>query len=1143
MFFTAAEAQDSGRGRSANHGKLDQKKREFGEKRQKMRERGAKWAAKNRFSKTWQEKPNGRAALFLGIDKNRILFYQTDNVDAADTTSTDELQSGGSSGLDLDGTGVLLHIWDGGKTRTTHQEFDGRVTQQDGAIGISTHATHVSGTLVAQGESSDAHGMASKATLHAYDFDNDDSEMASAAAGAVVSNHSYGTVTGWDQGDYGEGSGWYWFGDVTQSEVEDNGFGFYSSQSEGWDQIAFDAPFYLICKSAGNDRNDSHVGQHYHWNGDLGLFGDWELSSDTHPPDGNGGTGYDSMSTKGSAKNVLTVGAVHDIVGGYTQPGDVTTTSFSAWGPCDDGRIKPDIVANGQDLYSCFAGSDSSYGNFSGTSMSTPNASGSLALLVEHYRNTHNGNDMRSATLKGLAIHSADEAGPDPGPDYMFGWGLLNVLNAANKITEDKFAPAIIQELTLAQGQTIEQDIEYSGSGPMKVTICWTDVPGTPPGSSLVDPNTPMLVNDLDLRIIDPNLNEYQPWRLDGLNPTAPATRGDNDIDNIEIVLIDNPPGPGIYTVRISHKGTISNGPQAFSMIAGGGQISVPPQNDECQNAICLEDGSSYQGTTIDATGSSFSDCGFNDPNRDVWFVYTPMVDEPNVIISLCGSDFDTTLSVFDACNAITALACNDNSCGLQSQVQVFMTTGVSYFFRVAGANGTAGNYTITVTGGSGVCSTCAPRPQSPFSPNPVDQAENVSIYEVLKWGDNAAPPDSPESNASQHSTETADYDASLTRVDIATHFDSTREEVAHELIPSSSFVESNQTGGPDAGGYTFIDSSEPGGPVFNWIDISGTGTNLNLGDDQQVFINPGATFSIEFYGTVYSTPSVLVSSNGLIYFGPTSQSDGDNICIPGSFDVDRFVAPYWDDLYPVLGTAKNVYAQANFGPGSDNQLIIQWDSVETFPDPNESISAQVIFFESTGQILMQYLDPGSNPGAIDGISATVGIQENGTTGLQYSCDESNLQANLAILFIPPSVPQCESVYDVYLDTQNPPATLICMDVALDPNDPNLPLTCAPPVLPDACTTYYWRAVGKNGCCPNTSGPVWSFTTGIPADVNTSGNVDLLDFSLLTSPITIGAVCESPAWCDGADINRSGAVGLDDIALLALYWLDNCVTP
>ena len=120
---------------------------------------------------------------------------------------------------------------------------------------------------------------------------------------------------------------------------------------------------------------------------------------------------------------------------------------------------------------------------------------------------------------------------------------------------------------------------------------------------------------------------------------------------------------------------------------------------------------------------------------------------------------------------------------------------------------------------------------------------------------------------------------------------------------------------------------------------------------------------------------------------------------------------------------------------------------------------------------------------------------------------------------------------------------MICTDVSIDPNDPNSPLTCVPEVLLDACTTYFWRVLSDNGCCPNTSGPVWSFTTSIPSDLNISGNVDMLDYSLFTPLYELGALCDSPDWCGGADINCNGTVGLDDMALLAIFWLDQCTSP
>ncbi len=122
-------------------------------------------------------------------------------------------------------------------------------------------------------------------------------------------------------------------------------------------------------------------------------------------------------------KNILTVGAVNPIAAGYSSAADVLMSSFSSWGPTDDGRIKPDVVADGVGLTSSIASSNNAYATYSGTSMATPNVTGSLLLLQEYYVQLHPGIFMRSATLKGLTIHTADEAGPNPGPDYQFGWG------------------------------------------------------------------------------------------------------------------------------------------------------------------------------------------------------------------------------------------------------------------------------------------------------------------------------------------------------------------------------------------------------------------------------------------------------------------------------------------------------------------------------------------------------------------------------------------------------------------------------------------------------------------------------------------------------------------------------------------------
>lgn len=119
------------------------------------------------------------------------------------------------------------------------------------------------------------------------------------------------------------------------------------------------------------------------------------------------------------AKNILTVGAVNDVNGGYLPlqgPASVQMTGFSSYGPTDDGRIKPDLVANGWLLLSTW-GEPNYFAVIAGTSMAAPSVAGSLLLVQEHYEDMHGSDDfMRAATLKALAIHSADETGAADGP-------------------------------------------------------------------------------------------------------------------------------------------------------------------------------------------------------------------------------------------------------------------------------------------------------------------------------------------------------------------------------------------------------------------------------------------------------------------------------------------------------------------------------------------------------------------------------------------------------------------------------------------------------------------------------------------------------------------------------------------------------
>ncbi|MGE0587412.1 MAG: S8 family serine peptidase [Cyclobacteriaceae bacterium] len=487
---------------------------------------------------------NGARIFLVDVSPSGIPIYiKSDNADVATSLNVDELRSTGSLGLNLEGTGIQLGIWDEGRVRNNHVEFGGRVTQMDNpSPSFNFHATHVMGTMIAAGINANAKGMAPKATAIAFDFNGDVSEMSNQAkpdqTSIILSNHSYGTLSGWDNGT----GNWVWHGDPSISNTIDWKFGFYNSTSRFYDDIAFNAPYYLIVKSAGNDNSD---------------VGDGSRPADCNP--------FDCIPTNGVAKNILTVGAVKKLSGPYTGPSDVEITSFSSFGPSDDGRIKPDIVAPGQAVLSTSEETTSSYELASGTSMSSPATTGTLALLQELYKNLNGGNLMKAATLKALTIHTARESGTNPGPDFKFGWGLLDAKAAAETIINRDDQNIFIEELSLANGNAFEMNLTPKENEKITATLVWTD-PAGPVLTPSLNPTTKTLVNNLNLSLIDDGGTTQFPWKLNAANPSAAATKGVNTVDNVEKLEFDLPE-PRDYKLRVDHSGTLVNGSQDFSLI------------------------------------------------------------------------------------------------------------------------------------------------------------------------------------------------------------------------------------------------------------------------------------------------------------------------------------------------------------------------------------------------------------------------------------------------------------------------------------------------------------------------------------------------------------------------------------------------
>ena len=194
---------------------------------------------------------------------------------------------------------------------------------------------------------------------------------------SMVSNHSYG---------------------VRNTSV----YGRYEQSSVDYDAVYYAAPYHLACYAAGN------------YNSDVpGGFG--------------------TIPGRSGAKNVLCVGNTRDAVtSGSRDFAGLAMKSDSSWGPMDDGRLKPDVSANGDGVYSSDFGSDNSYITYSGTSMATPSVAGGVALLQDHALREF-GRALKASTIKALLIHTADDI-RNPGPDYQSGYGLVNIRAAADRI-------------------------------------------------------------------------------------------------------------------------------------------------------------------------------------------------------------------------------------------------------------------------------------------------------------------------------------------------------------------------------------------------------------------------------------------------------------------------------------------------------------------------------------------------------------------------------------------------------------------------------------------------------------------------------------------------------------------------------------
>ncbi len=412
----------------------------------------------------------------------------------------------------LAGSGVVIGQWESKHPDDTHVDLAGRITNMDDTWPVGDHATQVAGTMIGDG---------SLLTDRRY--------RGLATAATIVSFHSWDNVSDLRR-QYREAIELHDIDIANNSwgKVEWHVYKDYTAFMDGIVRGSLDKPVSIV----------------------------WAV--------GNEG-GWATVLCTAVGKNVVTVGA--------TNSDDNSLWAWSNKGPTEDGRLKPDVVApgcevrNGGSIWSTLPGNR--YGGACGTSLAAPSVSGTMALILEDWRATHD-DDPLPSTIKGILIHTARDLGA-PGPDYRFGYGLIDARSCIDLVRYDTIDDVIVEDAINRQG---ERDLYTVAVGPdeteLKISLVWDDYPADPLAAHA-------LVNDLDLVVTGPDGRRYWPWQLDPYAPNEPADRIRPDrTNNVEQVYVENP-AQGAWLITVWGT-SVPQYHQSYSLLTTrGGYAAVLP--------------------------------------------------------------------------------------------------------------------------------------------------------------------------------------------------------------------------------------------------------------------------------------------------------------------------------------------------------------------------------------------------------------------------------------------------------------------------------------------------------------------------------------------------------------------------------------
>lgn len=416
------------------------------------------------------------------------------------------------AGRNYTGAGIGVLVRDDGIVGP-HIDFQGRIDNSQASGSGQTHGDGVAGILAGAGNlNPNYRGMAAGADVYVSNY------------GA---NFQDAATVGW----INDGSV-----QITNSSYGDGCNGGYTTGTQTVDQQIKDTQSLLHVFSCGNSGGN---------NCNYGAGTGWGTITGGHK----------------QGKNVIATANVFF---------DGSLVGSSSWGPATDGRIKPDIAANGQNQIS--TDENNGYLSFGGTSGASPGIAGISAQLYEVYGEFNGGELPQSALIKATLLNTANDAG-NVGPDYKFGWGIVNGLRAGQLIEDGRFLMD-----TATQGVANTHTINVpAGTTQVRFMAYWAD-------EAAAAGATTALVNDLDLVVTSPSSEELLPWILDPTpnpaNLNTPATTGVDHLNNMEQVLI-NTPEAGDYTISVSGF-DVPVGPQEYFVVYEiiKDQLTVTHPND-----------------------------------------------------------------------------------------------------------------------------------------------------------------------------------------------------------------------------------------------------------------------------------------------------------------------------------------------------------------------------------------------------------------------------------------------------------------------------------------------------------------------------------------------------------------------------------